>query len=158
MDWAFVEETERNAFHQKYVVLYSNPGGADGFETHQVSVRLQGFVQFCDLRPLGNWNGYVYIQDKKRNILNSTFSAEQTAHKATQSLTLVANGHNDAFQAQVQSLENLRDLVFRTYNVSKGTRKDNGRIEFSRRVFTKGSLHIRKKTFADPDKTQSRDE
>ena len=56
MAWAYVEAVGGSRFFKKYAVLYTQPNNNTDQRT-VVTIRLQGFIKYCDLRPFGTWKG-----------------------------------------------------------------------------------------------------
>ncbi|KAI1797627.1 hypothetical protein LXA43DRAFT_1056720 [Ganoderma leucocontextum] len=88
-----------------------------------LTLRLQGIVEACMLRPMGNWNG----------------RGEQAA-RAKQLLTLRGDGCVEPFHAQMASLAAIRDAVLQLLPVGNYDRvmpMPSEAIVLKRRVFTK---------------------
>jgi hypothetical protein len=59
-DWAVVgckRTTEGTDRARNRILLYRELEERPSGVKHGVTLRLQGFIQSCDLRPLGNWDG-----------------------------------------------------------------------------------------------------
>ena len=56
--WACVKKRFSSDPKRRYVLIYSPPLDSPR-DTEKVTLRMQGFIASCDLRPLGNWKGCV---------------------------------------------------------------------------------------------------
>ncbi|OBZ77797.1 hypothetical protein A0H81_02175 [Grifola frondosa] len=87
----------------------------------QLTVRLQGFIDSLNLKPLGNWNGH-----------------DHDAPRAIQFINLSSGGFMPPFTAQKEAMANLRAMI--SESVGGDTEHDSlegSNIVLKRRVFTR---------------------
>ncbi|KAH7905486.1 hypothetical protein BJ138DRAFT_1228975 [Hygrophoropsis aurantiaca] len=78
------------------IIVYCNPPPSDCPTLFPISVRIQGFLEACCLRPLGTWNGEPV-----------------TAQNASQTLTLRTNGDDRPWSPIHSAIRHIRQLVQR---------------------------------------------
>ncbi|KAH9858956.1 hypothetical protein C2E23DRAFT_699449, partial [Lenzites betulinus] len=87
----------------------------------EVIVRLQGVIADLNMNIGGNWDG-----------------TGMNAKKATQHITLISGGRDDAFEPQLRAVAAMREVILLQLGVSADTRPNRpGTLVLRRRVFTK---------------------
>ncbi|KAJ3487740.1 hypothetical protein NLI96_g3329 [Meripilus lineatus] len=107
---------------RRYTLFYTSGNeNGEGRPRVQLGLRVQGFVQRLNISPFGNWMG-----------------TESTATTANQ-FVAVGPGENgkDAFAAQLQALERVREFVLRLLHQEVVPRTAGGSLLVQRRVFAK---------------------
>ncbi|GJE96737.1 hypothetical protein PsYK624_129430 [Phanerochaete sordida] len=117
LTWAYVEKVEGT---HKYLVLYepSDPTAT----ACQVTIRLQGYVFACQLSALGDWD-----------------RTETGAARAEQTLTLHAGGQKEPYMAQLQTVNNLFELIRRSVDARSSPGAKDRLLLLQRRVFDKNT-------------------
>lgn len=132
LSWTWVgQKPSMQSPGRRHVLFHAG----DDEELTQVAIRLQGFVQKLNIRPLGNWNRCAPWNTELIRA-NDSRRSRSGAMKAIQYVDIFGGPHDHIFQFQVQTLHNIEHLVNRTF----GTRKpltSGGSIHLQRRVFTK---------------------
>ncbi|KAH7904010.1 hypothetical protein BJ138DRAFT_1119823, partial [Hygrophoropsis aurantiaca] len=78
------------------IIVYCQPPSTDSPTLFPISVRVQGILEACCLRPLGNWNG-------------DAASAQRACH----TLTLRSNGDTATWSPVLAAVQNIRQLIQR---------------------------------------------
>ncbi|KAI6029125.1 hypothetical protein PISMIDRAFT_104477 [Pisolithus microcarpus 441] len=88
------------------MIIYRNPPTPAPNAMYPISVHLYGCLQAFNVGKFGNWDGYVIPPPHRRNCHNffPHHRDPSTATRATQSISLISGGHDEAWQNQLDNL------------------------------------------------------
>jgi hypothetical protein len=142
-DWAVVgskHPSDSGDRARNKVLLYRELDQGEAGLTHGVTLRLQGFVKSCDLRPLGNWDGSAsYLKYETVSDFCYTTREQASAVLAAQHLWLSSGGYTRQWMQTRRTIANIKQLVLDSIegSSSRFSQETSDDLYLQRRVFTK---------------------
>ncbi|KAI5996713.1 hypothetical protein EDD15DRAFT_2163578 [Pisolithus albus] len=106
-DWATIaKDISCSDKSQENIIIYRNPPSPAPNAMYPISVRLYGCLQTFNVGKFGNWDGCIIALPPCQRSANffPHHSDLFTARHATQSITLISGGHEEAWQNPLDNL------------------------------------------------------